>query len=401
MMATMAQIEGGPSRCPLRSGPDAETKRLQELLGQYQMLWRKLESKQTCVRGALSRVIKQGEHNVDIARSSARFAQRIAANDGSSNAVRTKEDMFNKMIEEEASTEYVRNIAAKVETLCPPCPNTVYNAVSGLLSPSTMTAVPLRSSAPATAFAPNFADNEIVVAPQGPLPMRAPPRRASGWTLPENSVWPPCTWVGTSQAMDQHTGTWQPAPCTSTSELPRHHFFEASNAYGQSTNMLPTMACDAKEAMPADLPTTVCVRNIPQRYIQEDLLQEFGHEDMDFLHLAFNLRKRRTVGYAFANFVTHKAAMAFMDRWNGQFLADSKPEKDRRLSVDVAVVQGFDGNIWHVLSSPWVQRLTNPLLLPVVFKDGNRVDFKQHFVDNPCWSSEITGSDSWSETSLG
>lgn len=65
---------------------------------------------------------------------------------------------------------------------------------------------------------------------------------------------------------------------------------------------------------------TVMVRNIPNRYIRDTLLQtpvfaEFAGK-FDFLYLPMDLALRANVGYAFVNFVSPEVVVEFYRRWH-------------------------------------------------------------------------------------
>eukprot|EP00418_Pyrodinium_bahamense_P012640 CAMPEP_0179110982 /NCGR_PEP_ID=MMETSP0796-20121207/51819_1 /TAXON_ID=73915 /ORGANISM="Pyrodinium bahamense, Strain pbaha01" /LENGTH=582 /DNA_ID=CAMNT_0020809127 /DNA_START=30 /DNA_END=1776 /DNA_ORIENTATION=- len=56
--------------------------------------------------------------------------------------------------------------------------------------------------------------------------------------------------------------------------------------------------------------TTLTIRNVPGRYTQDRLIEEWGPEySYDFLYLPHSLRDQRSKGYAFVNFTTHEAAL--------------------------------------------------------------------------------------------
>lgn len=92
--------------------------------------------------------------------------------------------------------------------------------------------------------------------------------------------------------------------------------------------------------------TTVMIRNIPNRYTQEELLEEiFKHDfDMNFLHLPLVSKSNANVGYAFANFSTPHEARAFMRAFTGHpFLKQANTEK--YAAANYARLQGFEENI--------------------------------------------------------
>mmetsp|Transcript_137140 Transcript_137140/g.382505 ORF Transcript_137140/g.382505 Transcript_137140/m.382505 type:complete len:325 (-) Transcript_137140:362-1336(-) len=104
-------------------------------------------------------------------------------------------------------------------------------------------------------------------------------------------------------------------------------------------------------------PTTLMIRNIPNRLNQQDLIAEL--EDLgfagtfDFLYLPLDQgRKHRhhgtrkamsNVGYAFVNFVNHSWAERCMDVFRDHTFQGSA----KRSSVSVAHVQGLEANLAH------------------------------------------------------
>jgi len=101
-------------------------------------------------------------------------------------------------------------------------------------------------------------------------------------------------------------------------------------------------------------PTTLMIRNIPNRYSQSDLIQELEDLDLvgafDFLYIPLDKGTMSNVGYAFVNFVEHAFAMKCMSA-----LADYQFKRHRKgsgksgkvASVSVAHMQGLEANIRH------------------------------------------------------
>lgn len=88
---------------------------------------------------------------------------------------------------------------------------------------------------------------------------------------------------------------------------------------------------------------TLMVRNIPARYDQELLLQEWIPDGtFDMLHIPFGVDLRRSKGYCFVNCVSHEAALDFQRRVHGTRL---KLQKGKPLTVGAAAVQGREENL--------------------------------------------------------
>ncbi len=96
----------------------------------------------------------------------------------------------------------------------------------------------------------------------------------------------------------------------------------------------------------ADQRTTLMVRNIPNKYTQQMLLDEFaksgfGPEKMDVLYLPVDFKKRgRNFGYAFVNFVEYKDIVSFVDKYSGKKWDDSFKGSAKVCDIAYAKVQG-------------------------------------------------------------
>jgi hypothetical protein len=119
--------------------------------------------------------------------------------------------------------------------------------------------------------------------------------------------------------------------------------------------------------------TTVMVRHVPTHYSQDMLLREWAVDfSFDFLCLGYNFKKKRTIGYAFVNFLTEKAAAEFRRRWHGEYLSGSAHDGPSLL-VQPATIQGLRANVCHYAKQPVPS--FDPALLPAVWLDGVRVNF--------------------------
>jgi len=84
----------------------------------------------------------------------------------------------------------------------------------------------------------------------------------------------------------------------------------------------------------------------------------------DFLFLPFNFKQKRTAGFAFVNFTSHKAAVDFYSQWHGGSLRNQGTA--RRLSFSASEIQGLKENLQHVAACN-VGRTKNYKYLPSVF----------------------------------
>merc|ERR1719377_181029 len=77
----------------------------------------------------------------------------------------------------------------------------------------------------------------------------------------------------------------------------------------------------ASECVPQGEPTTVMLRNIPNRYTQGhlvNLLDENGFRSLyDFVYLPMDFRNGVNLGYAFVNLLTHQDALQAMSTFQG------------------------------------------------------------------------------------
>jgi len=92
----------------------------------------------------------------------------------------------------------------------------------------------------------------------------------------------------------------------------------------------------------------------------------------DFLYLPFNLKQKRSAGFAFVNFTSHAAAVDFYSRWHGKSLRDQGTAK--RLSISTGEPQGLEENVRHVAAC---NRVKNSKYLPSVFNGIDEVPFEE------------------------
>jgi RNA recognition motif-containing protein len=122
--------------------------------------------------------------------------------------------------------------------------------------------------------------------------------------------------------------------------------------------------------------TTVMLRNIPNKYTAEMLLDQFEHSnfnrrDIDFFYLPIDFRNKCNVGYAFINFHYHNRAVEFMNYFEGHRLPATNSNKV--CTVCWARVQGRENNITHYRDSPIL-----PEYRPWLFQaDGKRESFPE------------------------
>eukprot|EP00931_Biecheleriopsis_adriatica_P041667 TRINITY_DN2379_c0_g1_i4.p1 TRINITY_DN2379_c0_g1~~TRINITY_DN2379_c0_g1_i4.p1 ORF type:complete len:447 (+),score=94.83 TRINITY_DN2379_c0_g1_i4:150-1343(+) len=132
--------------------------------------------------------------------------------------------------------------------------------------------------------------------------------------------------------------------------------------------------------------TTVVIKNMPEQYTQELLLQAWPPDgSYNFLLLPFSRQRMRNLGFAFVNFRTSQEAVAFFLKWQGRIL--DKPRalnaKQKVVPLDIAAanVQGFAANVRCVKEKLGTKRIPANCL-PFVFDGTSRVDARVCFPDN-------------------
>lgn len=99
-------------------------------------------------------------------------------------------------------------------------------------------------------------------------------------------------------------------------------------------------------------PTTMMVRNIPNRYTQKELIREMESLGFagtyDFVYLPMDKATMGNVGYAFVNFVNHESARRCMEVFD-QYMFKKHRSKARAkiATVSVAHIQGLEANLRH------------------------------------------------------
>jgi len=119
--------------------------------------------------------------------------------------------------------------------------------------------------------------------------------------------------------------------------------------------------------------TTLMIRNVPVLYKKELLLGEWPNGGTyDYLYLPYHCSTQRNLSYAFVNFTSEAAAIAFVEKWQKKRLAHYTSRKP--LNISFAEVQGLDSNLWD-LKKKRVKRVKVPQCQPVIFaKHGEQVD---------------------------
>lgn len=134
-----------------------------------------------------------------------------------------------------------------------------------------------------------------------------------------------------------------------------------------STIVPPLSAEDVAHSVTDDI-TTVMLRNVPLRYIPEELLQEFitaGFDGtFDFFYLPIDFRTKRNRGYCFVNFTSASHTKDFVRAFHGTHLERYSTKKI--LEVAPADTQGLEANTEKFMN----QRVCNPWFRPMFFGDA-------------------------------
>jgi len=147
-----------------------------------------------------------------------------------------------------------------------------------------------------------------------------------------------------------------------------------TDRYGVSAS--PSASSDArvrkekKDASARRSDVTMMLRNIPNRYTQDVLLEELRPHlsSLDFFYLPIDFRNQCNLGYAFLNFKDGTAAEAFKASYDGYRLA-RYPLSHKVLQVNMARVQGLKANVKRLRQSTVMSMLTDENK-PVLFHNG-------------------------------
>jgi len=131
---------------------------------------------------------------------------------------------------------------------------------------------------------------------------------------------------------------------------------------------------------PEDQKTTVMLKNIPDNYDRDRLVQVLNtqgfHTNYDFAYLPFDFKTTKRLGYAFVNLVDHITAVRFMTHFDG-FKDDGFDDDDNRKIQYGEVAWGYDhGRESHMekyKDSPLMHKDVDKKYKPMIFdKHGNQ-----------------------------
>lgn len=102
-------------------------------------------------------------------------------------------------------------------------------------------------------------------------------------------------------------------------------------------------------------PTTLMIRNIPNRCTQIELVNELEYlgfaGTFDFLYIPLDKGTMSNVGYAFVNFSTALAASSCMSIFKGYRFLSHRRVSAKLSTASVAHIQGLEANLKHYENS--------------------------------------------------
>lgn len=111
------------------------------------------------------------------------------------------------------------------------------------------------------------------------------------------------------------------------------------------------LAEEYRNAAPSSPPTTLMIRNIPNRYTQRELIMEL--EDLgfagtfDFLYIPLDKGTMSNVGYAFVNFTEPSWAQKCMASFQNYRFKRHRKISGKIAAISVAHIQGLEANLAH------------------------------------------------------
>mmetsp|Transcript_97047 Transcript_97047/g.152991 ORF Transcript_97047/g.152991 Transcript_97047/m.152991 type:complete len:656 (-) Transcript_97047:218-2185(-) len=129
-------------------------------------------------------------------------------------------------------------------------------------------------------------------------------------------------------------------------------------------------------------PTTVMLRNIPNRYSREMLVQRLNSgyaKQYDFVYLPIDFNSKCNVGYAFINFLAPAIAQQFMNEFHGQNCRQVLPgfSSQKIVEVTFARVQGKEQNLENLKDEKFMTKLSEQAeWQPLFWENGVEVPFE-------------------------
>lgn len=117
------------------------------------------------------------------------------------------------------------------------------------------------------------------------------------------------------------------------------------------------------------------LRNIPNKYTQEQLTEEIHEDGFDgtynFFYLPIDTKTNANVGYAFVNFNTPDDLTRFTEAWDGHTFKTGGSKKIAK--VVPSVVQGLEQNVKNLVN----KKVAQGEHAPIVLRDGVRMSISE------------------------
>lgn len=127
---------------------------------------------------------------------------------------------------------------------------------------------------------------------------------------------------------------------------------------------------------PSSPPTTMMIRNIPNRYTQQEMIEELDSlgfaGSFDFFYAPIDFGTMGNVGYAFVNFVDPRWAARCCEQLDG-FVFGKHQQRTRKkvATVSVAHLQGLQANIRHYENAAVTGRARSRRCGPVIMTQAS------------------------------
>jgi len=166
---------------------------------------------------------------------------------------------------------------------------------------------------------------------------------------------------------------------------PLASFSSSSTSYGPgSLTSISSLAeseasCFAFGPVPDHLRTTIMMRNIPNNYTREMLIELVSSEGFaglyDLVYLPIDFQSKvANLGYSFINFVDPEVATRFHSHFNGFCQWTLQSDKVCEVTWSDAI-QGLDAHIERYKNSPVMHELVPDECKPALFKGCERIPF--------------------------
>jgi hypothetical protein len=217
--------------------------------------------------------------------------------------------------------------------------------------------------------------------PPQPMFLSLPP----GLTTPPLPP-PPLGLLNMDLGLPKKKDPWTVRPLQHGFQMPPCTVEDLHNQFQVNHVDVQFQAPEAKTYTACDLPpgtTTIMLRNIPNKYTQERLVEvifDAGYVgDINFLYLPVDFKNKCNVGYAFLNFRTEEACSRFAAEFHLANSWEKLPgfNSQKVCEVSSAKFQGLSENVSRLRSSPVMAQLAKqPQWLPQLFdQEGRPCDF--------------------------